>query len=368
MSTPSLQAALALLVLISMACSTAGAGSAAHGRESTPEVPLIRTAERDGESARPLVFREVWGYLMKGEERELKGTEPLTDICYFGVPITPKGVLGAVPAPPVPPGVLRSRARIHIVITELSNPALTHFCLNPSLPYRKRLVDDIIRAAEKYHGVQIDFESVPSDDAKHFRDFLGELKKGLPASKTLSIAVPARRKAVADAYDYRAIAGIADRVIIMAYDQHWSTSRPGPVGSVVWLREIIEFAEHRVPSGKIVVGLPLYGRAWQDRTLARALRNHHIEELIDSKKLTPAYNPEMGCHFEYEEKVKVSVFYDDIESTRRKLRLCRDKNIEAAAFWRIGQGASGLWTHIQSPHERASSDTARPHNDREEQL
>ncbi|MBP7604464.1 MAG: glycoside hydrolase [Spirochaetes bacterium] len=368
MSTPSRQAALALLVLVSLACSTAGAGSAAHGREKTGEEPVARTMERDGESARPLAFKEVWGYLMKGEERELKGTEPLTDICYFSAPITPKGVLGAVPAPPVPPGALRGRARLHIVITELSNPALTHFCLNPSLPYRKRLVDDIVRSADRYDGVQIDFESVPSDDAKHFHGFLGELKKALPASKTLSVAVPVRRTAIADAYEYRAIAGIVDRVIVMAYDQHWSTSRPGPVGSVVWLKEIIEFAEHRIPRGKLVVGLPLYGRAWQDRTLARALRAHHIDELIESKKLNPSYNPERGCHFEYEEKVRVSVFYDDIESTRRKLQLCRDKNVEAAAFWRIGQEASGLWTHIQCPHKRASSDTARSQNEKEEQL
>lgn len=368
MSTPLRQAALALLILVSPACSTAGAGSASLGREPIAGNPVENAMDRNTVSERPLVFKELWGYLMKGEENELAGTEPLSDICYFGVPITPKGVLAAVPAPPVLPGALRARARLHIVITELSNPALAHFCLNPSLPYRKRLAGDIVRAAENFDGVQIDFESVPADDAKYFHDFLGELKKGLPASKTLSVAVPARRKSVSDAYDYRAIAGIADRVIIMAYDQHWSTSGPGPVSSVIWLKEILEFAKARVPGGKLVAGLPLYGRAWQDRTLARALRNHHIDELIESKKLSPSYNPEKGCHFEYEEKVRVSVFYDDIESTRMKLKLCRDKNIEAAAFWRLGQGSRGLWRHIQVPNEPTSPDTARSQDDREEQL
>jgi len=353
------------VLLFTLACSSAGERNATPAREISNRTAGA-PAQRPEAAVSPMVFNEIWGYLMKGEERELAGGEPLTDICYFGVPITPRGELGAVPAPPQLPGALRSRVRVHIVITELSNPALTHFCLNPALPYRKRLVGDIVRAAARFDGVQIDFESVPAGDAKNFHGFLDEIRKGLPAGKPLSVAVPARRKSVNDAYDYAAVSKIADHVIIMAYDQHWSTSRPGPVGSVVWLKEIIDFTEHRIPRRKLVIGLPLYGRAWQDRTLARALRNRHIDDLIESRKATPSYSPETGCYFEYDERVTVRVFYDDIESTRRKLELCRDKNIDAAAFWRMGQGSSGLWPHIRTAPAHPSRVPAQSLNDSEE--
>jgi hypothetical protein len=350
-------AGLAIGLLATLACSTAN--ERVNGPVMEKKSKAAKESPARGEAAvlLPLVFNEVWGYLMKGEERELSGAEPLTDIGYFSVPITSKGVLGTPPAPPALPGVLRSRSRVHLVITELSNPALTHFCLNPELSYRKRLVDDIVRASIRYDGVQVDFESVPADDAKNFLGFLGEIRKSLPTGKILSVALPPRRKPVADAYDYAAISALVDRVIIMAYDQHWRTSRPGPVGSVVWLREIIEFAERNVPRHKLVVGLPLYGRAWQDKTLARALRGHHIDNLVSDKGVTPAYTPESGCHFRYSEQVTVNVYYDDINSTRKKLELCRDSGIGSTAFWRIGQGSTELWSIISAVPIRPSGNS-----------
>lgn len=349
-----LSAGLVIGLLCTLACSTPGERAA----PPSPEKKITTGAEsidrRESGDRLPLIFDEVWGYLMKGEERELSGAEPLTDICYFSIPVSSKGLLSIPPAPPSLSGGLRARSRVHIVITELSNPALTHFCLNPELPYRKRLVDDIVRAAARYDGVQIDFESVPADDARNFLGFLGDIRKSLPTGKILSVALPARRKPVRDAYDYAAISAIVDRVIIMAYDQHWSASRPGPVGSVVWLREVIEFAEREVPRHKLVVGLPLYGRAWQDKKLARALRNHHIDDLVSSKGATPAYTPESGCHFQYDERVTVNVYYDDINSTRKKLELCRNNGVGAAAFWRIGQGSTELWSIISAVPARPS--------------
>ncbi len=169
----------------------------AAGGPPSPEKKITTGAEsidrRESGDRLPLIFDEVWGYLMKGEERELSGAEPLTDICYFSIPVSSKGLLSIPPAPPSLSGGLRARSRVHIVITELSNPALTHFCLNPELPYRKRLVDDIVRAAARYDGVQIDFESVPTDDARNFLGFLGDIRKSLPTGKILSVALPARR-------------------------------------------------------------------------------------------------------------------------------------------------------------------------------
>jgi spore germination protein YaaH len=101
-----------------------------------------------------------------------------------------------------------------------------------------------------------------------------------------------------------------------------------------------------VPPGKLVMGLPLYGRAWQDRNMNRALRYRQVEELLRNGKKPSVSRTESGPHFEYEDTVKVTVFYDDADSLLRKMRLYREAGVRAVSFWRIGQGSRELWRHL----------------------
>ena len=211
---------------------------------------------------------------------------------------------------------------------------------------RPLLIEDICRVAQDFDGIQIDFEAVARDDAQSFFDFLKELKSRLPAGKTLSVAVPARTRLVADAYDYARIAAIVDRIIVMAYDEHWSTSAAGPVASLPWCARVAEHARSVVEDGKVVMGLPLYGRAWQDKRLAKALRFRNVQELLAEKNGTPGYAPELGAYFEYSESVVVKVFFDDLRTILERLRLYREKEIGSVSFWRIGQGPPELWGSI----------------------
>ena len=59
-------------------------------------------------------------------------------------------------------------------------------------------------------------------------------KKALPPGKIFSVAVMARwaehkQKNPSDAFDYPFIGMIADRVIVMAYDEHYRGGGPGPI-------------------------------------------------------------------------------------------------------------------------------------------
>mgnify|MGYP003801750911 FL=1 len=293
-----------------------------------------------GESAQ---FDEVWGYLMRGEEGRLRGDEPFTDICYFSIGVSYRGMLTS----PVRPPEIKStiKPRVHLVVTDLSNASLMHFCLNREYGVRDRLIDEIAAASRDFSGIQIDFESVAGDDACAFRDFLSALRQKLPEEKLLTVAVPARRKKVADAYNYEGIAAIADRVIIMAYDQHWSGSSPGPVASLPWCREVLAYALSAVPVEKLVMGLPLYGRSWQDRSYNRALFGNSIGEIAVNEKVQPEYNSESGPFISYEKKVQVKVYYENTRSTMEKLSLYM-KAIRSVAFWRIGMNDGGLWRNV----------------------
>ena len=94
------------------------------------------------EPAKP-IFREVWAYLLRGEEKELTGTEPITDLCYFGASLARNGrITDAVPRPAI---VMKDGVKpaIHLVIDELSNDALMHFSLDPAYGVRPLLIQDI---------------------------------------------------------------------------------------------------------------------------------------------------------------------------------------------------------------------------------
>jgi spore germination protein YaaH len=290
-------------------------------------------------SEQPGEFNEIWGYLMRGEETKLAGDDCFTDIGYFSIGVNYKGKLTS----PVKPPELKSlkKARIHLVVTELSSTPLSHFCLNPSYGVRDRLVDEIVRACREFHGVQIDFESVAGDDGPFFVDFLKQIRKKLPSEKILSVALPARRKKVNDAYDYAAIASVVDRSIIMAYDQHWSGSAPGPVASLSWCNDVLAYASTVIPAEKLVMGLPLYGRAWQDRNYARALNRKLVSDIIAEVGAAPEYSSAQGSTFSYEKTVKVTVYFEDQRSIDEKLQLYR-KSVKGVAFWRIGMDGGGL--------------------------
>jgi spore germination protein len=285
---------------------------------------------------------------MQGEEKELTGAEPITRLCYFAAGLATDGRIADTIARPAVTLRDGRQPRIDLVIADLSNSSLMHFSLDPEYGVRPLLIDDICRVSEAFDGVQIDFEAVSRDDAEYFFDFLKDLKARLRAGKLLSVAVPARTVLVTDAYDYTRIAPIVDRLIIMAYDEHWSTSAPGPVASLPWCAKVVDYAQSVAETGKIVMGLPLYGRAWQDKRLSRALRFKNVQDLVAETKSTPSYASELGAYFEYSENVVIKVFYDDTRTILEKLTLYEAKSISSVSFWRIGQGPPELWSSIES--------------------
>jgi hypothetical protein len=280
---------------------------------------------------------EIWGYVVEGCEKAYTGKQPITDIGYFRAVVNYKGeLIGARPFPStvtVPEGV-----RTHLVIAELSNTALSHFILIEGSAVRQKLIGDIAEASAGFDGVQIDFESVHPDDAKAFFSFLTSLKSAI-GSKILSVAVPARTRLIKDAFDYEVLSGIADRLIIMAYDEHWKGSNPGPVASIEWCGKVAKYTRTVIPREKLVMGVPLYGRSWQNNNYSKEMNYSDVSKLRSSRKSQYAKHPKV----EYEKRVKVTVYYESVSSIMNKVKLYNGNDIGSIAFWRLGQGPDNVW-------------------------
>lgn len=318
-----------------------------------PAAPLAATAaiqaalaqeSPDPRTEPPLPFKEVWAYLMTGEERFLPEEAPITDLAYFSARISSTGELFGVPDVKRLAG---QPARKHLVVAEVTNQALLHFVLNPAYPLRDRLVRDIAAAAAPYDGVNIDFELLRAGDGPAFLEFLSLLKKAI-GRKTLSVCVPARTRKMDDAYDYAKIAAIADRVFVMSYDEHWSGGPAGPVSSIGWAGRVAAWAAQAVGAPKLIMGMPFYGRAWGDKSPAGAYRHSSLSLKKEEHAAVPGRNPEGIPYFRFSETVNLVLYYDDALSTRLRAEAYAKQGVDKIGFWRLGQEDPEIWRVISA--------------------
>ncbi|MDR1174682.1 MAG: glycoside hydrolase, partial [Treponema sp.] len=287
-------------------------------------------------------FGEVWAYLVKGREAALGPGLPLSDIGYFDTDVDSYGKLGRIPNPKDAPSF---PARFHLVAT-CGSTALTHFVLMEGSRERRELIADLIAGAKNFDGLQIDFELVPSRDGDAFRSFLAELRAGLKG-KMLSVAFKARVRTLEnDPYDYEKVKPLVDRILIMAYDEHWGGSSPGPVASMEWCRRVAEYALSVIGPEKLVMGLPFYGRAWGHISPSRALVYSGVEDLINEHGAEGIGRENGIPTFEYEVPVKVRVYYDDEDSLSERMEMYRSLGVRSVGFWRLGQETPAVWERL----------------------
>jgi spore germination protein YaaH len=89
--------------------------------------------------------------------------------------------------------------------------------------------------------------------------FVAALCARLPAGATLSVTVSKFTHAVrfaVNGYDPADLGASADRVILMAYDEHgpWE-STPGPIGALRWRRACLSVVLRSVPASKVDLGV-----------------------------------------------------------------------------------------------------------------
>lgn len=293
-------------------------------------------------------FKEIWAYVMKGEEKHLTGKEPITDIGYFSAVVNDIGRLKEGPDIQKIPPPIRTGRRIHLIISAPGNIPLMYWCLSKDKETRELLIQDILKAAEPYDGLQIDFETIRAEDGPAYIGFLKEIKSRLPKGKIFSVAVPARTKELKDAFDYKQIAEVSDRVIVMAYDEHWRTGEAGPIASLKWCEKVCAFSMKTIPNNKLVMGLPLYGRIWQKEVVARPLKYFETLEVWKQQQSLLARDPDGTPNFTFEQPVHATVYFEDMQSLDNKLSHYAGVGISSVAFWRHSQGPAALWSSLQA--------------------
>ena len=303
--------------------------------------PLYTLKQAEG---KPVQLKESWGYVMQSRKDEYNSEIPLTDVCYFAAEINAYGELTAIPKRS---SINVGKARCHLVVV-CDSKSLTHFVLDPSYGVRKQIIKDIVKAAEPYDGVQIDFELIPARDRKNFITFLSDLRYTLGNAKWFTVCVPARVKLLSeDIYPYAEISKYCDRVFIMAYDESWSGSKPGPIASVNWCKRVMEYAQKTIPEKKLIMGLPFYGRTWASETTAGAWYFSGANRIMTEHKVPEVIYENDIPMFKYTAQVDVTGYFNDTWSVLQLCRLYEAAGIKKMGFWRIGQEDPEFWKWVK---------------------
>lgn len=310
--------------------------------------PAYKQKVPEGE---PVEMREIWGWVMQSRLNEFDNEYPLTDVGLFSAEVDCYGNLCGIPD--------RNRlagytGRVHLVIV-CDSKSLTHFVLDPKFGLRDKMIQDIMKAVEPFDGLNVDYELIPGKDSANFMRFLEKLSAECKKKdKMFTVCVPARVKTISDdIFPYKKIASISDRVMIMAYDEHWSTSKPGSVASTEWCKKIVDYAVTVIPEEKLVMGIPFYGRSWANEKVAQAWYWEGVNRIIDEYDAGKVVYMNDVPTVDITMKVKANVWFEDAFSTVSKMRMYKDTGVNMIAFWRVGQEDRNVWNwmKIQEPIE-----------------
>jgi spore germination protein YaaH len=206
-----------------------------------------------------------------------------------------------------------------------------------------------------YDGVNLDFESVAATDRDALTAFVADLADRLHAAgKLLSQAVSPKVKddpnhSRSGAFDYIKLAEHDDYVFVMAWGQHWSTSAPGPLDDIRWVRAIADYVTTLPHHEKFVMGTMLYGMDWPgdggaDQP-ADARHYPEVQALVTRTGATPTYDPNVDAwtlSYTDESGTARTVWYPDATTTANRIGVARDHGL-GIGFWRLGQEDDRLW-------------------------
>ena len=238
-----------------------------------------------------------------------------------------------------------------------------------ALKNRGALAQEIADAVVKYNldGINSDLENITEEDRENYVDFIKLLRQKLPKGKELSVAVMAnpsgRGTGINGGHDYKGLAQHSDYLMIMTYDESYRGGSAGPVASISFVEKSIQYAVKQVPPDKVVLGIPFYGRYWNaaESTGGYGIHLTQIDTLLSKYKGVVTFDdksksPKATFTIKAEDE-KFSVFgrelgpgnytvwYENEESIKHKLRLVQKYNIKGTGSWSLGQETAQVWNY-----------------------
>jgi len=219
----------------------------------------------------------------------------------------------------------------------------------------KQLGQMVVQRGEK--GVVMDFEALPRQAMPDYVTFLRDLRAFLPANSRIAVTVPAED----ENWPLEALAAASDKVILMAYDQHWEGGTPGPIAPQDWFVHQVQTGLRRIGIDKIVVALGSYGYDWHGpQTDALAIEDAWLAA-HDSDAAVTFDQASGNAGFAYQEGEQThTIWMLDAATSWNQMHALDRMGISAVAMWRLGTEDGGFWQDLHALRSGGLPDLSVP--------
>lgn len=243
------------------------------------------------------------------------------------------------------------------------DPNITHEALSNENT-RKKVINKTLELCKKYgmKGINIDFEHTKIDDRDYITDFVREFRQAAGDDFIITVDVTPQISAdvTKEPYDRKALAEIADYMVVMAYDQHWGSSdKAGSVAQYKWVEGSVNVLFRNIPNKKMILGVPLYTRIWKEtggKVTSKTISMDEVARIIAAKGLKPVWDKESQQNYiEYQENnAEYKIWIEDANSLEKKVSLVNKYNLAGVGSWRLGFETPNIWDVISKELDKTN--------------
>ncbi|WP_286228804.1 LysM peptidoglycan-binding domain-containing protein [Neobacillus mesonae] len=222
---------------------------------------------------------------------------------------------------------------------------------------RKNLTESLVNLARqrRFSGVSIDFEFIPPAKRQDFILFLRELKTAL-GSLILHVNLPSKTadiptNRIIGAYDYAAIARIADIVAVMTMDYGYAGGPPDPISPINWMEQVIQYSLTQIPHTKMQIALPLYGHdkiVPSNRTTMLPVLAAQNQAISTGAPIQFNNISKAPWYRYWHEGMEHVVWFEDIRSYIEMYKLVDLYQLAGTTYWELSFPAPQNWAYLKN--------------------
>lgn len=200
-------------------------------------------------------------------------------------------------------------------------------------------------SAQRYSGLVLDFEGLERGDVESLMKVSRAIASASKRSgvREVAIAVPAMDTA---AYPARRLLEAADLVLVMLYDQHWSTSGPGAISDPAWARQALALRLAEVGPDRLVAGFPTYGYRWTRGKPAELVSFADAQRIAASAGAALTRDLQTST-LKATRPNEWELWVTDATLLQELMRDASTAGVRRVSLWRLGQEDPAVWSSIR---------------------
>jgi len=246
-----------------------------------------------------------------------------------------RAIIGSAKKPPsILPGIHNAKNGV------FNGPAADAVILNPAA--RNRLVQNLVDLAPKrgYAGYVFDLENLSPAATQAYPGLVAQARAALkPLGREVWVTAPFAD----ESWPLKRLQAASDALVLMAYDQHWGTGKPGPAAGQEWFEHELSQRMAELDPNHTVLALGAYGYDWtlpkgDDPGKADAVTFNEATQIAHDSGAQPTMDDtELNPHFDYDaDGRRHTVWFLDASTLFNQIKVADGFRPMGFALWRMG--------------------------------